>query len=346
MTWKFLSLGFPSRKHNPTIFGCKAKGMKWNLYNPALIQPENMRLHHDWHLMQSWIWDHGDLVCCTCSEGLEGHHICFPLPKCVALMLAWWMISSLCKHATSSKFQSQSEQNSIQFEEFKQTHWSSKDWEMLDSSNSIRHKIALQTHELFRSFLRQNLIFSLFGPFIRGYLRTQLPVLVKEIQIPFVGQVKGFGMSCWGWVSSTMISRCRCWGMNRKGGWKWWKGLGNICQHLPLDHDDWWWWWWWHWWAWQIWWILWWTWTWTNIWIFCSPPPCLTFLHPDAFYAFMCVHCVCKLCFCTYFSIVMYYTVLFYSIRCVPFSSIVLQVESRGDRKLKSMKYIYQKWMV
>lgn len=76
------------------------------------------------------------------------------------------------------------------------------------------------------------------------------------------------------------------------------------------------------------------------------PPRCLTFLHPDAFYAFMCVHCVCKLCFCTYFSIVMYYTVLFYSIRCVPFSSIVLQVESRGDRKLKSMKYIYQKWMV
>ena len=34
---------------------------------------------------------------------------------------------SLCKHATSNKCQSQSEQNSIQFEDFKQTHWSSRD---------------------------------------------------------------------------------------------------------------------------------------------------------------------------------------------------------------------------
>ena len=70
-------------------------GICMNLYNPALIQPENMRLHHDWYVMQSRIWDHGDLVCCTCSEGLEGHHRCFPLPKCIVLMLHWWM-SSLC----------------------------------------------------------------------------------------------------------------------------------------------------------------------------------------------------------------------------------------------------------
>ena len=38
--------------------------------------------------------------------------------------------------------------------------------------------------------------------------------------------------------------------------------------------------------------------------------------------------------------------VLFYSTRCVPLSSIVLRVESRGDRKPKSMKYSYQKLIV
>ena len=34
---------------------------------------------------------------------------------------------SLCKHATSNKCQSQSEQTSIQFEDFNQNHWSSRD---------------------------------------------------------------------------------------------------------------------------------------------------------------------------------------------------------------------------
>ena len=54
------TFGFPIQKAEPycTFFGCKAKGMKWNVYNPALIQTENLRLHHDWYVIQSWIWDH------------------------------------------------------------------------------------------------------------------------------------------------------------------------------------------------------------------------------------------------------------------------------------------------
>lgn len=152
MTWKFLPLGFPSRKHNPTIFGCKAKGMKWNLYEfvqsctntaweyeiaPWLVRDAEPNMRPWWPGVLYMFW----------RPWGSPHMFSIAKVHCfdVALVDELFMYS-LCKHATSNKFQSQSEQNSIQFEEFKQTHWSSRDWEMLDSLNSICHKIALQTH--------------------------------------------------------------------------------------------------------------------------------------------------------------------------------------------------------
>ena len=50
---------------------------------------------------------------------------------------------------------------------------------MLDSSNSIRQKITLQTH-YFQVRPKTKSDFSLFGPFTRGYLHTQFVVLIKK----------------------------------------------------------------------------------------------------------------------------------------------------------------------